>query len=167
MYVDTGNYEQFDDEPNKTFGHPFAGYYLPYPDSKYEGMVSTIVEDPPILNWVYVDAATHEVKYGVRAQAQPNMTGPFDCTKQDRRVTFEGWEGFVAVEEAEGLWAVYFDRFDNGLKGVVEPSTRVLEIELTRKEKAMRPRRNHVASETTLPVRPLPTEDKEGPEAGT
>lgn len=88
-----------------------------------------------MLNWIYVDKDTYEVKYGIRAQAQPNIHGPFDCTRQDRRVTLEGWEGFVAVEEEEGLWALYFDRDDNGLKGKVKPGTRVLEIELTRKEK--------------------------------
>lgn len=123
-------------EPQSTqFGHPFAGYYLPYPDEKYEGLVSTITDEPPVLNWIYVDKETYEVKYGVRAQAQPNIHGPFDCTRQDRRLTLEGWEGFVAVEEEDGLWAVYFDREDNGLKGRVQPGTRVLEIELTRKER--------------------------------
>lgn len=88
-----------------------------------------------MLNWIYVDKDTYEVKYGIRAQAQPNIHGPFDCTRQDRRVILEGWEGFVGVEEEEGLWALYFDRDDNGLKGKVKPGTRVLEIELTRKEK--------------------------------
>jgi hypothetical protein len=44
------------------------------------------------MNWVYVDKETHEVKYGVRADAQPNLTGPFNCTRQDRRLNFDGWE---------------------------------------------------------------------------
>ncbi|KAJ9297642.1 hypothetical protein DTO271G3_4417 [Paecilomyces variotii] len=139
LYIDVGTRtepEQETSQPQQTqFGHPFAGYYLPYPDEKYEGLVSTIVDEPPVLNWIYVDKDTYEVKYGIRAQAQPNIHGPFDCTRQDRRVTLEGWEGFVAVEEEEGLWALYFDRDDNGLKGKVKPGTRVLEVELTRKEK--------------------------------
>ncbi|RYP59228.1 hypothetical protein DL769_008637 [Monosporascus sp. CRB-8-3] len=116
-------------------GHPFAGYYLPYPDAQYEGLVSTISEDPPVLNWIYVDKNTYEVKYGVRAEAQENLTGPFDCTRQDRRMTLEGWEGFVAVEEFPGIWALYFDRDDNGLASKVPMGTRVLEVELTRREK--------------------------------
>lgn len=87
------------------------------------------------MNWVYVDKDTHELKYGVRADAQPNITGPFDCTRQDRRLTFEGWEGFCAVEEFPALWAVYFDRDDDGLKSKVAMGIRVLEIELSRKEK--------------------------------
>ncbi|KAJ9272309.1 hypothetical protein DTO212C5_1494 [Paecilomyces variotii] len=139
LYIDVGTRsepEQETSQPQETqFGHPFAGYYLPYPDEKYEGLVSTIVDEPPVLNWIYVDKDTYEVKYGIRAQAQPNIHGPFDCTRKDRRVILEGWEGFVAVEEEEGLWALYFDRDDNVLKGKVKPGTRVLEIELTRKEK--------------------------------
>lgn len=119
-------------------GHPFAGYYLPYPDTNYEGLVSTISDDPPILNWVYVDGKTYEVKYGLRVDAQPNITGPFDCTRQDRRMTLQGWEGFVAVEEEPHVWAIYFDRDDDGLKSeVLNRSTRVLEIELWRKEKRL------------------------------
>ena len=116
-------------------GHPYAGYYLPYPDTKYEGLVTTITDVAPIMNWVYIDRTTCEAKYGVRADAQPHLTGPFDCTRQDRRLTFDGWEGWCAVEESPGLWGLYFDLFDDGLKSVVQPGTRVLEVELGRKEK--------------------------------
>lgn len=109
--------------------HPFTGYFLPYPHDdvaqawrqagfrKGEGMVTTISDDPPFLNWVYVDRKTHEVKYGNRADAEAHRLGPFDVTKTDRRLTFEGWEGFVAVQEHDGedLWALYFDVKDDGL----------------------------------------------------
>ena len=78
-----------------------------------EGLVSTISHEPPILNWVYVDSKTHEVKYGTRAEVEEaeGLPGPWDVTAGigtdrgtgllggGRRVTFEGWEGFVAVEE--------------------------------------------------------------------
>ncbi|KAI0515454.1 hypothetical protein F5B22DRAFT_607390 [Xylaria bambusicola] len=128
------------DEESETFdgGYPFSGYYLPYPDTKYEGLVSTISDDPPMLNWIYVDKETYEVKYGFRPDAQPHLTGPFDCTRQDRRMTFEGWEGFVAVEDYPGMWALYFDRDDDGLATKVPMGTRVLEVELTRREKKER-----------------------------
>ena len=96
-----------------------------------------------------MDQATYEVKYGVRADAQPNLTGPFDCTRLDRRLTFEGWEGFVAVEESPLLWALYFDRDDNGLRGKVQPGTRVLEVELSRKEKPIEKSTNE--ADTTEP----------------
>ncbi|KAG8411705.1 hypothetical protein J3458_015292 [Metarhizium acridum] len=120
---------------NNAVGHLFAGYYLPYPDSAYEGLVSTISNDPPMLNWIYVDKNTHEVKYGERSAAQGHITGPFDCTRQDRRLTLEGWEGFAAVEESPGIWALYFDRDDDGLITKVPVGTRVLEVELYRREK--------------------------------
>lgn len=129
LWIDTGTGDE------KSYGHPYAGYYLPYPDTSYEGLVTTITDVAPIMNWVYVDKDTYEVKYGVRLDAQPNHTGPFDCTRQDRRLTFDGWEGWCAVEEFPTLWALYFDKDDDGLKSKVAEGTRVLEIELTRKEK--------------------------------
>lgn len=122
-------------EDGSPLGHPYAGYYLPYPDSNHEGLVTTITDVAPIMNWVYIDKETHEAKYGVRVDAQPNLTGPFDCTRQDRRLTFDGWEGWCAVEEAPGLWGLYFDVGDDGLRSKVAPGTRVLEVELSRKEK--------------------------------
>ncbi|KAI3316538.1 hypothetical protein HD806DRAFT_527804 [Xylariaceae sp. AK1471] len=121
-----------------TYGYPFSGYFLPYPATKYEGLVSTISDDPPMLNWIYVDTTTYEVKYGLRTDAQEHLTGPFDCTRQDRRMTLEGWEGFLAVEEYPGIWALYFDRDDDGLATKVPMGTRVLEVELTRREKKER-----------------------------
>jgi hypothetical protein len=129
LWIDTGT------DDGAPLGHPYAGYYLPYPDSTYEGLVTTITDVAPVMNWVYIDKETHEAKYGVRLDAQPNLTGPFNCTRQDRRMTFDGWEGWCAVEEAPGLWAVYFDVSDDGLRSKVAPGTRVLEIELSRKEK--------------------------------
>lgn len=126
LWIDTTT---SDSEP---FGHTYAGYYLPYPDAT---LVTTTTDVAPIMNWVYIDRETHEAKYGVRADAQPNLTGPFDCTRQDRRLTFDGWEGWCAVEEYEGYWCLYFDVDDDGLRSQVPIGTRVLEIELSRKEK--------------------------------
>jgi hypothetical protein len=71
-----------------------------------------------------------------------NLSGPFDCnlTKQERRLTFGGWEGFVAVQQEGGFWALYFDRDIDGLKALVETGKLVIEIELLRQE--VRSRRN-------------------------
>jgi hypothetical protein len=118
--------------------HRCTGYFLPYPESKYEGLVTSICNGPPIMNWIYVDKDTLEVKYGVRADAQPHITGPFDCTRQDRRLVLEGWEGFVAAQQDNGTWALYFDRDDNGLRDRLKPGTRILEVELWRVEKRRR-----------------------------
>jgi hypothetical protein len=85
------------------------------------------------MNWVYVHRDTYELKFGTRQFSEPNLTGPFDCTRQDRRLTFAGWEGFVAVLE-NGVWAVYFDRDADRLRGKVAEGTPVLEVELIRRE---------------------------------
>ncbi|OAP65082.1 hypothetical protein AYL99_01054 [Fonsecaea erecta] len=132
--VDDGDCER-ENADKKPCHHPFSGYFLPYPETTYEGLVSTISDIPPMLNWIYVDKDTYEVKYGIRVDAQPHVTGPWDCTRQDRRVTLEGWEGFVVVEEEPGLWALYFDREDDGLRAKVPQGKRVLEVELWRREK--------------------------------
>jgi hypothetical protein len=85
------------------------------------------------LNWIYIDRDSYELKYGVRAQAQPNLTVPFDCTKHERRLTFDGWEGFYAIEEATGAWGLYFDRDRDGLKQKAQGRT-TIEVQLSRKE---------------------------------
>jgi hypothetical protein len=81
-----------------------------------------------------------EVKYGLKAEANEHIVGPWDCTKLDRRLTLQGWEGFLAVRESPGNWALYFDEDDDGLKDVVSPKLRKVEVELSRKE--MRKRRD-------------------------
>jgi hypothetical protein len=119
--------------------HLFAGYFLPYPDKSWgrkgEGLVSTITDEPPQLNWIYVDSDTYEVKYGLRVVSQPHLVGPWDCSRIDKRMTFESWEGFMAVQETPGSWALYFDRDDDGLNGKVSPEKRILEIVLIRRER--------------------------------
>ncbi|GIZ42185.1 hypothetical protein CKM354_000546300 [Cercospora kikuchii] len=134
--------------------HSFAGYFMPYPHNdmaqrwhesgfrKGEGMVTTISDDPPFLNWVYVDSKTHEVKYGVRADAEQHLVGPWDVTKADKRLIFEGWEGFVAVQEVDGdpLWALYFDVKDDGLTSgnrIGNQSLRMLALEVWRRERRL------------------------------
>jgi len=101
-------------------------------------MVSTISDDPPQLNWIYVDRDTCEVKYGLRAESEPHIVGPWSVTPVDRRVTLEDWEGFMAVRYGPGEWALYFDLDDNGLKGVVDAAMLRVEVELIRKERKVR-----------------------------
>lgn len=131
------------------FGHPFAGYFLAYPDAKYSGLVSTIsADEPPVMNWIYVDAETHEVKFGTRVWAQPHYTGPFDCTRQDRRLTFGGWEGFYLVQEQGGpFWALYFDVDQDQLRGKVETGVPVIEVELQRMEMRVQPMKSEDQAE--------------------
>ncbi|KAL0934659.1 uncharacterized protein CTRU02_211458 [Colletotrichum truncatum] len=129
LFIDTGTVH---DAP---FGHPFEGYYIPYPESRYAGLVTTITHEAPIMNWVFVDPVTYALRFGVRAVADGNLTGPFDCTRQDRRLTFCGWEGFCAVLEDSGVWGLYFDRDGDGLRKMFGQEGRVvIEIELIRSE---------------------------------
>jgi hypothetical protein len=101
--------------------HPFTGFYIMYPDEDRSpaerGLVSTISVDPPMLNWIYVDKDTLELKYGNRTQSINHIIGPWDWTEDEEGVTIDGWEGFYAVKEPErpdGLkWAIYYDRWDD------------------------------------------------------
>ncbi|KAI0206160.1 hypothetical protein F4808DRAFT_193829 [Astrocystis sublimbata] len=127
LYVDTGT------RHDQEFGHPFAGYYLPYPESNGSGLVTTICDEPPIMNWIYVDRWSYELKFGNRAWADDNWPVPWDCSRQDRRLIFGGWEGFLAVKEGN-FWALYFDIDNNHLKDKVPEGTPVLEITLQRVE---------------------------------
>ncbi|TDZ28910.1 hypothetical protein C8035_v003926 [Colletotrichum spinosum] len=139
LFVDTGL------DPDSAFGFPFTGYFLPYPETQHEGLVSMICEEPPIMNWIYVDRDTHEVKFGTRPYAQPNLTGPFDCTRQDKRLTFAGWEGFYVVKTGD-FWALYFDVEQDGLKAKLGEDITALAVDLVRVE---------------MPVMPVKEEEKE------
>lgn len=102
-------------------------------------MVSTIQDDPPFLNWIYVDKDTYEVKYGTRKESEGHLIGPWNCTPIEKRTTFDEWEGFVVVDEQEGGWALYFDLEDDLLQEKVPPDRRVVEVELIRKEMRIPP----------------------------
>lgn len=110
--------------------------------------MSTISDNPPFLNWIYVDKDTYEVKYGNRSESEGQLLGPWSCTPIEKRATFDEWEGFVVVEEpvqGEGAdhrqvdWALYFDVEDDLLRDKVPPDRRVLEVELIRKEMRIPP----------------------------
>ncbi|GME22467.1 hypothetical protein NA57DRAFT_54274 [Neofusicoccum parvum] len=120
--------------------HAFAGYFLPHPARDWgrlgEGLVSTVMVDPPQLNWVYVDADTHEVRHGLREACEGQVCGPWNASPVGKRLTLEGWEGFVALEErrGSGVWEVAFDRDDDGLAEVGCAQCRQVPIELERRE---------------------------------
>ncbi len=123
------------DDQRSANHHPFTGYFLPFPEKEWDGLVTTINQEN-FLNWVYIDSSTLQVKHGIRAEAQSQLTGPMDlrlCKNGEQRLTFEGWEGFVVVKEAPGLWALYFDKTDNGLRDKAHGRA-VVEVELIRME---------------------------------
>ena len=120
--------------------HPFTGYYLPYPNANFEGLVSTISNEPPQLNWIYLDTDSKitQISHGLRVDAEKGIPGPWGarvCADGEIRYLFETWEGFVAVETDEpGLWSLCFDRYDTGLRGKLDEGQRTVEVELIRDE---------------------------------
>lgn len=114
--------------------HPFTGFYLPYPDEDRGGMrglVSTISKDPPVLNWIYADNDGLFFSYGNRTQSIKHHVGEWDWSKSQARLTFDEYEGFVAVREGEG-WILAFDMEDDGFKDY-KNGRKVIEVRLERR----------------------------------
>ncbi|KAJ5114366.1 hypothetical protein NUU61_000125 [Penicillium alfredii] len=102
-------------------------FYVEYPEPEETkhltrglGLPTHVSADPPLLNWVYADTATHELRYGNRSQSVTHVVGPWDWSDDERVVLLEEKSGFVAVEEEEGVWALYFDRNGDELARVLE-----------------------------------------------
>jgi hypothetical protein len=84
------------------------------------------------------------VRWGGRQESKGHVCGPFDWTKDEARVTLEGWEGWLAVrlprdemyakelgmEDTQGLWRLYFDQNDDGAD--LPAGAEVLEVTLNR-----------------------------------
>lgn len=49
-----------------------------------------------------------------------HVVGPWDWAKDEQVITLEEKDAFVAVEETEGEWALYFDRDGDQLARVLE-----------------------------------------------
>lgn len=96
-------------------GHKFCGYYFKYPGEEgHLGLVSTIADDPPMLNWIYVDAETKELRYGGRKDSIGHVIGPWGWSQDENFLTLkEDHAPFVArQQEVEGggaRWCVYWD----------------------------------------------------------
>ncbi|KAL6868797.1 hypothetical protein ACO1O0_000115 [Amphichorda felina] len=57
--------------------HRLYGYYFKYPGEKQHlGLVSTISDDPPILNWIFVDRDSGALRYGGRKDTIDHVIGP-------------------------------------------------------------------------------------------
>ncbi|KAF2133745.1 hypothetical protein P153DRAFT_280388 [Dothidotthia symphoricarpi CBS 119687] len=120
--------------------HPFSGYFVPYPNSNFDGLVSTISIEPPQLNWIYLDTSSsiYQISHGLRVEAEKGLTGPWatrEGSDGEDRYLMENWEGFVAVStEDPALWSLCFDRHDDGLKGKIDDNHKTVEVELVRQE---------------------------------
>ena len=114
------------------------------------GLVTTISDEPPMLNWIYVDKNTLELKHGNRTQSREHWVGSWkwtngededDSTDPDMDpggLTLGGEEKFVVVEPVQseakhGRWEVRWDKNDNGLKSIEGITGRkVLKVSLER-----------------------------------
>ncbi|KAK0718077.1 hypothetical protein B0T26DRAFT_645097 [Lasiosphaeria miniovina] len=94
-------------------GHKFLGWYFTYPsEAQHLGMVSTIQDDPPALNWIFVDKDSNMVRHGGRQDTLGGHTiGPWNWSSDEQWLTLEGDAArFVAVEQENRKWAVAWDR---------------------------------------------------------
>lgn len=99
------------------------------------GLVSQVAVDPPLLNWIYVDKATMEVKYGNKTASVAHNVGPWDWTEDQKTVMFEESAVFTAVEDAATKrWQIYLDMVGKGLSEVVPKARRMLSVRLQRTE---------------------------------
>lgn len=106
-----------------------------FPPDNLAGFVTMSGETPAVLRWVFVDADTHEVRWGGRQDSDGHLCGPFNWTTDEKRTTLDGWEGWLAVRlpddpSAAGLWRLYFDQHDDGAG--LPAGSQGLEICLTR-----------------------------------
>ena len=129
---------------------PFNGGFYTHPGfapNNTAGMVTVSGEATPTLRWVFLDADTHEMRWGGRPDSEGHVCGPFDWTKDQQFVTLEGWEGGLAVRlpedvsrdqaehelEIDGgreVWRLYFDQNDDGAD--LPAGSQGLEIRLKR-----------------------------------
>ena len=117
------------DYPRK-IGHRFTGYYFKYPSEEgFEGLVSTISDDPPMLNWIYVDRESLRLCYGNRTDSMGNIIGPWSWSEDEKYLTLEEWQGFVAVKEGQD-WVLYYD--SNGDWSGLPEDCEIMDIDLRR-----------------------------------
>ncbi|RDH33360.1 hypothetical protein BDQ94DRAFT_144004 [Aspergillus welwitschiae] len=107
--------------------HTAAAFYIEYPEPEHTkhlkrglGLATTISDNPPMLGWIYADSYTHEMKYGNRSSSCDHVVGPWDWEDEETTVTLEENRQFVAVQEDDGSWALYYDRDGDDLEGVLE-----------------------------------------------
>ncbi|KAL4873831.1 hypothetical protein BDV12DRAFT_182157 [Aspergillus spectabilis] len=112
--------------------HAGQAFYIDYPEPDHMkdlkrglGLVTSIQDNPPMLNWLYADKETYELKYGNRTQSCEHIPAPWDWTDEETEVILER-RGFCAVREEDGSWAVYLDRDRDDLEEVLGGKGRVI-----------------------------------------
>lgn len=142
VYIDDINPKKRREPAVASASYLAEAFYIEYPDPERVpmemGLVSQVSDDPPLLNWLYIDKRTYELKYGNRSESREHHVGNWDWTEDGIGVTFAGAEAFVAVEgigEDQGAWQVYFDGGDEQSEALKRQlgKRRKIEISLERR----------------------------------
>ncbi|KAL4994558.1 VPS28 protein-domain-containing protein [Aspergillus recurvatus] len=141
------NNKVYIDDPNpasrEVESHAGQAFYIDYPEPDHMkdlkrglGLVSTIQDNPPMLNWIYCDKETHELRYGNRTQSCEHVPAPWDWTDNEMTIVLERSWAFYAVKEkdveARWSWAVYLDRDGDELQRVLGDEVVVVPVKLKR-----------------------------------
>ncbi|KAL3481941.1 hypothetical protein BJX99DRAFT_253065 [Aspergillus californicus] len=129
-------------EKRKKEAHAGQAFYFHYPEPDHMqdlkrglGLVSTIQDNPPVLNWLYADKETHEIKYGNRTQSCDHVPAPWDWRDEETTIVLEKKRWFFAVreEEGEGIWALYLDLDGDEMERVLgEKESLIVPVRLKR-----------------------------------
>lgn len=92
--------------------------------------MSTISNDPPMLNWIYVDKDTMEIKYANKSTSQEHIVGPWLWSGNEKELMLDEKTQWVVVEEESGAWAVYYD--EAGDWSDLPEEGRIVDVELER-----------------------------------
>ncbi|EXJ90099.1 hypothetical protein A1O3_03168 [Capronia epimyces CBS 606.96] len=111
-------------------GYVAESFFIEYPDNERVpveiGLVTQVQDDPPLLNWIYVDKDTMELKYGNKTASVAHHVGPWDWTEDEEGIVFDGHERFTAVEDPKThKWQIYYDLDDDGLSKHVPNRTKI------------------------------------------
>lgn len=113
---------------------PFNGRFFEHPlfaPDNTAGLVTLTEEESPTARWVFVDAQTHECRWGGRQNSEVHVCVQYDWPRDEQRVSLQGWEGWPAVrdpddeerdqegrglgvQEWQGIWRMCFDENDDG-----------------------------------------------------
>ncbi|KHN98418.1 uncharacterized protein MAM_03542 [Metarhizium album ARSEF 1941] len=95
-------------------GHKFCGFHFKYPrEERLLGLVSSIQDEPPMLNWIYVNRETRALQYGALKDTLGHIVGPWGWSEDERFLTLNGAiGGFTARKrELDGVerWILYWE----------------------------------------------------------
>lgn len=118
-------------------GYVAEAFYIEYPDQERKpapvGLVSQTRAEPPLLNWIYIDKTTAELKYGNKSQSIEHDVGPWDWSEDETEITFKKRQMFIAVKDTKTKkWQLYYDVDKDGLSKYVPAATSKVYVTLVR-----------------------------------